>query len=500
MRQAEQRLKQKLLNSGIQPDGFAIPLRNMKAESATFREENLPLMAEHQKLGLAYDKLIAAQTIEWEGQSITTTALVPLVQDAPREVKERAWRQASRRVLQDREAINANWVKLMAVRGQIARNAGLRDYREFAWQERLRFDYTPQDCESFHAAIEEVVVPAVKRLVYEPRRQQYGYDSLRPWDVSVDVMRTTELHGDPLGRPPLKPYQTIEELAGIGSSVFHRVDGVFGDYFDSLRRDDLLDLPNRVNKGPGAFCMTYPALGKPFVFMNAVGIHDNVQTLFHECGHAFHSIEASRQPYFQLRPGQFTIPMEFNEVASMAMELLASPYLTRDQGGFYADPRDAARARVEHLQSILIFWPYMAVVDAFQHWVYTHHQPASDPTNCDAAWGELWDRFIQGVDWSGLDDEKVTGWQRKLHIHRYPFYYIEYGLAQLGAVLIWRNALRDQAGAVAAYRRALALGNSVSLPELYAAAGARLAFDAGTLREAVELIEQQIEVLETTLQ
>jgi oligoendopeptidase F len=226
--------------------------------------------------------------------------------------------------------------------------------------------------------------------------------------------------------------------------------------------------------------------------MNAVGLHADVQTLLHEGGHAFHVFEFADLPYYQ----QMQVGMEFAEVASMAMELLAAPYLTASEGGFYSE-EDAARARVEHLESIILFWPYMAVVDAFQHWVYEHHAEASNPRACDATWAELWERFMPGVDWTGLEEELVTGWHRKRHIPRAPFYYVEYGLAQLGAVQVWRNALSDQAGAVGRYRQALALGGTIPLPELYATAGAALAFDAEPLRAAVALLEQTIETLET---
>jgi oligoendopeptidase F len=226
--------------------------------------------------------------------------------------------------------------------------------------------------------------------------------------------------------------------------------------------------------------------------MNAVGIAADVRTILHESGHAFHNFERLRLPYFQQRiPG-----LEFAEVASMAMELLASPYLDAQPDGFYT-PEAARRFRIAHLEHILAFWPYMAVVDAFQHWVYTHHAQASDPRHCDLRWLELWRRYLPGVDWSGLDEEAMTGWQRKQHIHRYPLYYIEYGLAQLGAVQVWRNALDDPGRALSLYRQALRLGGTAALPELYQAAGARFAFDAGTLGEAVELVEMTIEKLES---
>jgi oligoendopeptidase F len=257
-----------------------------------------------------------------------------------------------------------------------------------------------------------------------------------------------------------------------------------------MRGEKLLDLDNRKGKAPGGYCTAYEAAGVPFIFMNAVGLHDDVQTLLHEGGHAFHVFEC-----IDLAHQQVEVPLEFAEVASMGMELLAAPYLTADKGGFYT-PQEAARARIETLQSDLRFWPYMAVVDAFQQWVYDNPSQASDPAHCDAKWAEQWDRFMVGVDWSGLEDEKVTGWQRKLHIHTVPMYYIEYGLAQLGAVQVWRNALHDQARAVAAYRRALSLGGTATLPQMFAAAGAKFAFDEEILGQAVDLIVKTISELE----
>jgi oligoendopeptidase F len=225
--------------------------------------------------------------------------------------------------------------------------------------------------------------------------------------------------------------------------------------------------------------------------MSAVGLHDDLQTLLHEAGHGFHVFESAHLPYIQ----QLDYTSEIAEVASMSMELLAMPYLSADKGGFYSQ-QDANRARSEHLEGMLVFWPFMAIVDAFQHWVYTHADDAMNPANCDAKWSELWDRFMGFFDWSGIEDVKVTGWHRKLHIFQAPFYYLEYGLAQLGAAQIWGNSLRDQSGAVAAYRRALALGGSRPLPELFGAAGAKLAFDAGTLGEAVALIEGKLHEME----
>ena len=484
---AEQQLKEKLLASGLEPDGFGIPLRNMRAEADLFRAANLPLLAEQQKLAIQYDKILGAQTVAWEGQEVTLTRLAINFQQPDRERREKAWKLKAARQLADVEAINELWVKFMDVRARIAKNAGRPSYREYAWQQKLRFDYTPADCKFFAEAIERVMVPAATRI-YEKRKKSIGVDTLRPWDL-VDGWYSRPAPATVA--PTLRPFASIDELKRGASIIFHKVDPVLGGYFDTLLAEELTDLPNRKNKAPGAYCTAYPTIRRPFVFANAVGIHDDVMTVFHESGHAFHVFETARIPYIQ----QLAVPMEFAEVASMGMELLASPYLTKTEGGFYPEV-EAAHARIEHLESMILFWPFMAVVDSFQQWAYENPARGADPAACGARWGELWDRFIPAVDWSGFEEIKATGWHRKQHIHQVPFYYVEYGLAQLGAVQIFGNALRNQSKAVADYRKALALGGTVTLPELFAAAGARFAFDSATLKTAVGLMEAVIGELE----
>jgi oligoendopeptidase F len=484
---AENALTKKLLESGLEPEGLDVPLRNMRAEVALFREANLPLFTEHRKVATQYDKIVGAQTVEWEGQERPLPQMLPVFENADRATRERAWWRVRERQLADRDALNAVWRELLPLRRQIAANADCADYREFIWQAYQRFDYTPADCETFHAAIESVVVPAVSRL-YERHRRRLGLEALRPWDL---INGEWQRPATPPGAAPLRPYQDATELMARSAEVLNHVDPTLGSYFETMRREGLLDLENRKGKAPGGYCTHFAQARRPFIFMNAVGLHTDVQTLLHEAGHAFHAFESFRLPLAQ----QKNTPMEFNEVASMAMELLAAPYLSSEHGGFYSEA-EAARARVEHLEGMLLFWPYMAVVDAFQHWVYTHLDEAQDTDACDATWRDLWLRFMPGVDWSGLEAELVTGWHRKLHIFRVPLYYVEYGLAQLGAAQVWRNALRDQAGAVSAYRRALALGGTATVPALYDAAGARFAFDAETLGQAVALIEKTIGELE----
>ncbi len=477
---ADHDLKRKLVASGLQPPGFQIPLRNMRAQIDLFREENLPLLTQERKLANEYDRIVGAQTVEWQYKEYTVSQMRPFLQSPDRALREEVWRLTAERQLKDRGPLSALWEQLLTLRQRIAANAGKSDYRAFRWQQMERFDYTPDDCKAFHKAIEEVVVPAAA-AVLEKRRQRLGVDRLRPWDLDVD----------PLARPPLRPFRNVEELKAKSEAIFQHVDPQLGAYYHTMREENLLDLENRKGKAPGGYCTAFPVSQRPFIFMNAVGVHDDVQTMLHESGHAFHVFESLALPYIH----QYDVPMEFAEVASMSMELLASPYLARDFGGFYT-PQEAARARIEHLERSLLFWPYMAVVDAFQHWVYEHPEEAADPAACDRIWGRLWDRFMPITDWRGLEDVKVSGWMRKLHIFQLPFYYVEYGLAQLGAVQVWGNALEDQAAAVAAYRKALALGGTVTLPELYAAAGAKFAMDAATLRRAVDLMMRVIEELE----
>jgi oligoendopeptidase F len=488
---AEQKLKEKLLASKLEPKGFEIPLRNMRAEADLFRETNLPLLAEQQKLSIEYDKIYGAQTVDWEGEEITLTRLVLNFQQPDRARREKAWRLKAARQLSDRNAINDLWLKFMDVRARIAKNAAKASFREYAWEQRLRFDYSPDDCKSFARAIQKVVVPAATHI-YERRKKALGLDTLRPWDLVDGWFSRPTLAAS---IPPLKPFTSIAELKSKTSAIFHHIDPQLGDYFDSMVAEGLTDLDNRKNKAPGAYCTSFTSIRKPFIFVNAVGTHEDVMTTLHESGHAFHVFETAKLPYIQ----QLAVPMEFAEVASMGMELLASPYLTKSNGGYYSES-EAARARIEHLEGMILFWPFMAAVDSFQQWVYENPTIGADPQTCDQKWGELWDLFIPGVDWTGLEDIKKTGWHRKLHIHQVPFYYVEYGLAQLGAVQIFGNARLDQARAVTAYRKALAQGGVVTLPELFATAKAKFAFDESTVEKAVKLMETVTSELEADLQ
>ncbi|MCY3781622.1 MAG: M3 family oligoendopeptidase [Chloroflexi bacterium] len=476
----QNQLNRKLVESGLQPAGMEIALRKMRGGIELFREENLPLLSAEQNLATEYNRVIGAQTVEWEGEQVTLRQLQPILSEPDRDRRERAWRLSSQRSLEDRDQLNDIWARSLDLRSQIAANADMPDYRAYRWKALNRFDYTPADALSFVDAIEEVVTPAYARSM-ERRRRALAVDRLRPWDTQ----------NDPQGRSPLRPFNDVADLQDKTIAIFRALDAELAGYLTLMRDDGCLDLDNRPNKAPGGYCSYFPLSRRPFLFMNAVGLHADVQIMLHEAGHAFHSFSDDYLPWAQQRDA----PLEFAEVASMAIELLAAPYLSAANGGFYSRA-DAARARIEHLEDSLRFWCLVAIVVGFQHWVYTHHDQARDPEKCDDQWESLWDRHMPVIDYSGFENYKRFRWRERMHIFSLPFFFIEYGLAQLGAVQVWANSLNDHETALRQYRQALRLGTTVSLPQVYRAAGAKFAFDADTLRGAVSLIETTIAELE----
>lgn len=486
---AAQVLKEKLLAREIAPEempDMKLVLRDMRNEAELFREENIPLQTKLAELGNEYDKLTGGLKARWDGEEKNLSQLAVYLSDSDRLVRQRAWESISNLWLSIRPDLDKVYMEMLSLRQKVAVNAGFSDYRAYVFRERGRFDYSPKDCLTFHEAIEKVVVPAVKRLLAR-KRERLGYDVLRPWDWVPErgVLVQTG------AKEPLRPYNGQEELIQHTLNIFNQIDPELSRYYAIMAEENLLDLDTRPGKALGGYCSSLPWRKRPFIFMNGVGLHDDVQTMLHESGHAFHDFEAYSQPLVW----QMHAPLEFAEVASMSMELLAAPYLTRENGGFYT-AAEAAQARIEHLEGIITFLPYMAVVDAFQHWVYTHPEEAADPTNCDEAWDALWQRFIPDVAWGEYEDVRITGWHRKPHIFDSPFYYIEYGMAQVGALQVWRNSMENQQEALKAYRHALSLGGTRTLPELFTAVGAEFRFDTAMLKDLVTLIEETITHLE----
>ncbi|HET8624797.1 MAG TPA: M3 family oligoendopeptidase [Gemmatimonadales bacterium] len=482
--QAEERsvgLARRLLDSGFTRPDMETTIRRFRTASAIFREANVPIFAEVEEHSATYQRITGSMTARWEGVELPLPQLQPFLKSRDRSVRERAWLAATEPYIVQRDTLSALFNTMFALRQRAAANAGFADFRDYSFPSKFRFDYTPADCGRFHDAVEAAVVPAVERL-YTERRQRLALDSLRPWDLQVEPERPE----------PLRPFETEAELVARGKAAFERVSPELGAEFQRMIDERLLDLESRKGKAPGGYCETLHYRGRPFIFMNAVGLVDDVNTLLHEAGHAFHAFASHAQPLiWQRHPGS-----EAAELASMSMELLAAPHLDGPNGFYAAD--EAQTAEIEHLEDVLVALPHIASVDAFQHWVYTSGE-GHDGAARDAAWLRIRARFERGVDWSGLDRERIARWYRQLHIFLYPFYYIEYGLAQLGALQVWRNSIRDPSAAVQRYRQALALGATTSLPAMYATAGATLTFDAATMRSLVAAVEERLATLRAGL-
>lgn len=467
-------LAKRLVESGYTEPGMEPVLRGFRTDIEIFREVNVPLFAELETLTAAYQKVTGGLSVDWDGEQKTIPQLQPFLKDRRRDVRERAFRLGAAAYLEQRGALADLFDRMYAKRQEVARNAGFPDFQAYAFQSKHRFDYTPDDCASFHRAVEATVVPAVERLMAH-RRDRMGLDAVRPWDTQVELESTT----------PLKPFTDVTGLVEPAKRIFDALDPQLGAQFREMSDDGLLDLESRPGKAPGGYCTKLSWRGKPFIFMNAVGVPDDVSTLVHEAGHSFHDFASHRQPFVWQR----SVTHEAAELASMSMELLAARFLARPTG--YYSPGDARSAQIEHLEDIIVTLAHIASVDAFQAWIYTSGQ-GHDAAARDAAWLDIRARFERGVDWSGLDRERVARWYRQLHIFEYPFYYIEYGIAQLGALQLWRSSLADPSGTVRRYREALALGGSASLPAIYAAAGARLIFDPDGMGELVALVEREL--------
>jgi oligoendopeptidase F len=474
------RLQRRLVELGYMRPGLEAMTRRFRNQMEIFNQANVQLFAELSALTTQWAKVNGAMTVTWEGDEKTPAQLQPFLESSDRHVRERAFKLRAEPFIGQRDVLAGIFDRMYDLRQKVARNAGFANYRDFAHREKNRFDYTPEDCLRFHVAVEEAVLPAVERI-NEKRRRRMNVEALRPWDLTADSA----------GRPALKPFMDARTQIDRATNVFANVDPDFHDYFKAMDDANLLDLDNRKGKAPGGFCQTLAYSKQALIFMNSVGIDGDVHTLLHEAGHAFHAVEASRLPLlFQRFPGS-----EMAEVASMSMELLAAPFVGKQNGGYYSD-EEARRSRADMLEAVILFFPHCASVDAFQHWIYLD-EAGRDADARDRKWLDLRRRFEgTSVDWSGLDNERIARWYQQPHFFASPFYYIEYGIAQLGALQIWRNSLHDPKAAVDQYREALALGATRSLPELLRAAGARLIFDSDGMRELITLAEEELAKLE----
>ena len=435
------------------PPFYEVYRRSVDTQVKIYREENVARETQIAKLTQQYQKISGGMTVHFEGKEQTLARMGRIQEEPDRSRREAAWKTVVERRLQDADKLEEIFDQLLVLRNELAHAADFPDFRAYTFANYERFDYTPEDCLRFHDAVEHHIVPLAREL-QEERRAKLGLDKLRPWDLAVD----------PDNSPPLHPFTESSELLEKCHEIFGKLDSRLGSYYDILRRQELVDLDNRKGKAPGGYQSTLSEARVPFIFMNAVGAHRDVETMLHEAGHAFHALASRELPLHAYR----NAPIEFCEVASMGMELLAAPHLR----AFYSD-KDAKRAQRDHLEGIIKIFPWIVAVDAFQHWIYTHSGHTSDERA--QYWLSLMDRFGGIEDWSGFEKARAHMWHRQLHIFEIPFYYVEYGIAQLGALQLWQASCRDLPAALDHYLAGLRLGGSRPLPELFQASG--LAFD-----------------------
>jgi len=458
--------------AALAPERHACLLRSLANQVELFREAVVPLEASEQRLCAEHQKLRGGMRAEFLGELRTLEAIEADEDHHIRSHREAAWSAVTARFLADKAALDDIFTRMLDNRRAQTAAAEFPDFRAYQFRKLGRFDYSPDDCLAFHAAIEAAVVPLTCDLL-ERRRRDLGLTSVRPWDLQAP-------RGDDVA---LRPFTDVDALIAGCAEVFTAVDPRFGDQFRDLAERGLLDLMSRPGKAPGGYQANLEASGLPFVFTNAVGRHEDVLTLLHEGGHAFHALACADDPLIWNR----SPPVEFCEVASMAMELMGSRHL----GAFYP-PGDLRRAIDQQLEQAVMLLPYVACVDAFQHWLYTHPQDGRDPAARDHTWLALHRRFFPTVDWSGLETERAALWQRKVHIFELPFYYIEYGIAQLGALQVLAAHRSDPPAAVEAYRRGLALGARAGLRELFAATGLRFDLSRPALQDLMDLVRDEL--------
>ena len=452
------------------PERFGILVKGIKTDIAIFREENIPLSTQATKLVTEYNEICGAQMVEFDGEQKTFAQMAIYFENTDRKIREDAWKAVSERRFEDNERVSEIYDELIQIRHKMATNAGFEGFQQYMFASMHRFDYSIEDCLEFHESIETVCQPLRHRTDGE-RMRDLGVDSLRPWDMGVDVK----------GRPPLQPFNDVQEMVDGCSRIFHNMSEELGNYFDQLDANDCLDLDSRKGKAPGGYQYYLQKSRLPFIFMNAAGTQRNIETMIHEAGHAFHSFYSGHLDLIHERDS----PIEFAEVASMSMELLTHPHWEE----FY-DNKDADRARRKHLEDIISFMPWMATIDAFQHWVYAN--PNHSREERAEKWLELGERFGPKVDMTGFEDIHKVSWQRQGHLFGVPFYYVEYGIAQLGALQMWKYHRRDTQDALDRYKSGLSLGYTRGLTELFQASGLELSFSESYVGELIGEIDEAL--------
>lgn len=442
------------------PERYDLMIRSMKNDVEIFRKENIPLSVEQTKLVTEAQTINGAMSVEYEGEEYTIPEMRVFLESNERSVREGAWKAVADRRLEDEGRLSEIFDQLIVIRNEMAINAGFETYTDYMFRAMERFDYTKDDCLEFHDAIEAVCVPLM-REINSRRVKSLSLGSLRPWDVN----EKTGVGPDLEGRAPLKPFADVNEMVSKLSRLFHRMSTDLGEKFDMLVEMDTLDLDTRKGKAPGGYQYYLQKSRVPFIFMNAAGLQGDLETMIHEAGHAFHSIYCGHLELI----GERSYPIEFAEVASMSMELM-----TQNEWGEFYNDEEANRARIGHLEGIIFLLPWIATIDSFQHWIYSN--PGHTRDERKTVWNSIRDRFGSNMEWGDYQGHRDTSWQQQGHLFGVPFYYVEYGIAQLGALQLWRTQRKDSAKALSDYSNAMALGNTKTLPELFSAADIELGF------------------------
>ena len=456
----------------LDAEKYRIYLRSVQKAIEIFREENIPLNTEITTKQQHYAAITGAMTVTLDGEEMTLQRAADRLKNLDRSVREEAYRAIQERRYQDKDQLDALYTDLVALRHQVARNAGFDNFRDFMFASLGRFDYTPQDCFDFHQAIQTTLVPVISALDRE-RQAHLGLAELKPWDLEVDDS----------GKPPLEPFKTGEELLEKTIQCFYRLDTFLGDCLVTMRNMNRLDLESRKGKAPGGYNYPLDETGVPFIFMNATSSLRDVVTMLHEGGHAVHSFLTHPLPL-----GAFKHPpSEVAELASMSMELITMDHWDL----FFSDADELRRAKRTHLESVLETFPWVATIDRFQHWVYEN--PDHTLAEREENWLRIFNAFNQQeISWEGLEGYKAALWQKQLHLYEVPFYYIEYAMAQLGAIAVWKNYKQDPQAALAGYKQALRLGYTQSIGEVYAAAGIRFDFSPEYISSLADFVQAEM--------
>ena len=437
-----------------------------------FSPENIPLETEENKEIQAYQKITGGMSVEFEGETKTMQQMATYMERTDRELRERAWRTMWERRLQDKEALDKSFDNLFSLRKKIAKNAHCKDFIDYIFLAKHRFDYSPADCEAFHESIEKLVLPMQKEM-YRRRAQKMGLERLRPWDLSVD----------PQNRAPLKPYTSGDELIEKVDQIFESIHPQAGKWAREMQAKKLIDPDSRLGKAPGGYQIGFDESRLPFIFMNSACTDRDIYTLLHESGHSFHQFALAGQPIFPYRD----VPAEFAEVASMSMELIGMSNLKP----FYGDDKEAIeRSTLGELEDVVWLFPWVASVDSFQHRLYNY--PTHTAEDRSDIWDEIMDRYDAGVDYTGLEAVRRNLWQKQLHIFECPFYYIEYGIAQIGALQVWANFKKDPKKAIDDLFKAESLGSSRPVKELFEAANIKFDFSPKTLEPLMQVVWDEL--------